>query len=139
MCAATEGIGINTRFFLSNIVNCKARPFLPLVLKRASGNGLRLFLTHNLTHEGKFGGGDETVGEDEGFLWLRTKTGRKVYNDLKMPEMMLYLVSGPIGKKSVSPAPNSNVFKWQFWLSVLLSKPGVGAVIGRPPEAEASR
>ena len=78
---------------------------MPLVLKRASGNGLRLFLTHNLTHEGKFGGGDETGGEDEGFFRLRTKTGRKVYNDLKMPEMVLYLVSRPIGKDEV---PGSN-------------------------------
>jgi hypothetical protein len=105
MCAATEGIGINTRLILSNIVNCNAGLILPLVLKRASGNGLRLFLTHNLTHEGKFGGGDETVGEDEGFLWLRTKTGRKVYNDLKMLEMVLYLASRPIGKDEV---PGSN-------------------------------
>lgn len=78
---------------------------MPLVLKRASGNGLRLFLTHNLTHEGKFGGGDETVGEDEGFLSLPAKTGGKVYNDFKMPETRLYLVSGPIGKDEV---PGSN-------------------------------
>ena len=78
---------------------------MPLVLKRASGNWLRLFLTHNLTHEGKFGGGDETGGEDEGFLSLPAKTGGKGYNDLKMPETMLYLVSGPIGKDEV---PGSN-------------------------------
>ena len=105
MCAATEGIGINTRFFLSNIVNCNAGLFLPLVLKRASGNGLRLFLTHNLTHEGKFGCGDETGGEDEGYLSLPAKTGGKVYNDFKMPETMMYLVSAPIGKDEV---PGSN-------------------------------
>ena len=105
MCAATEGIGINTRFFISNFLNCKAGQILPLVLKRASGNGLRLFLTHNLTHEGKFGGGDETVGEDEGFSSLPAKTGGKGYNDFKMPETMLYLVSGPIGKDEV---PGSN-------------------------------
>ena len=78
---------------------------MPLVLKRASGNGLRLFLTHNLTHEGKFGGGDETGGEDEGFFRLLIKTGGKVYNDFMMPEMMLYLVSRPIGKDEV---PGSN-------------------------------
>ena len=105
MCAATEGIGINTRFFISNFLNCKAGLILPLVLKRASGNGLRLFLTHNLTHEGKFGGGDETGGEDEGFLSLPAKTGGKGYNDFKMLETMLYLVSGPIGKDEV---PGSN-------------------------------
>ena len=78
---------------------------MPLVLKRASGNGLRLFLTHNLTHEGKFGGGDETGGEDEGYLSLPAKTGGKVYNDFKMPETMMYLVSAPIGKDEV---PGSN-------------------------------
>ena len=78
---------------------------MPLVLKRASGNGLRLFLTHNLTHEGKFGCGDETGGEDEGYLSLPAKTGGKVYNDFKMPETRLYLVSRPIGKDEV---PGSN-------------------------------
>ena len=99
------GFGEKYAVFLSNIVNCKARPFLPLVLKRASGNGLRLFLTHNLTHEGKFGGGDETGEEDEGFCRPRTKTGGKGYNDFKMPETMMYLVSAPIGKDEV---PGSN-------------------------------
>ena len=99
------GFGEKYAVFLSNIVNCKARPFLPLVLKRAFENGLRLFLTHNLTHEGKFGGGDETGEEDEGFCRPRTKTGGKVYNDFKMPETRLYLVSRPIGKDEV---PGSN-------------------------------
>ena len=50
-------------------------------------------------------GGYETGGEDEGFFRLRTKTGGKVYNDFKMLEMMLYLVSRPIGKDEV---PGSN-------------------------------
>ena len=50
-------------------------------------------------------GGYETGREDEGFFRLRTKTGGKVYNDFKMPEMMLYLVSRPIGKDEV---PGSN-------------------------------
>ena len=62
-------------------------------------------MTHNWTHEGKFLSGNETGGEDEGFFRLRTKTGRKVYNDFKMPEMMLCLVSRPIGKDEV---PGSN-------------------------------
>ena len=62
-------------------------------------------MTHNLTHEGKFGGGDETVGECKGFFRLRTKTGGNGYNDFKTPETMLYLAGGPIGKDEV---PGSN-------------------------------
>ena len=62
---------------------------------------MRCVLTHNWTHEGKFVGGYETGREDEGFFRLRTKTGGKVYNDIKMPEMILYLVSRPIGKDEV--------------------------------------
>ena len=58
-----------------------------------------------MTHEAKLEGGYETGGEDEGFFRPRTKTGGKVYNDFKIPEMMLYLVSGLIGKDEV---PGSN-------------------------------
>ena len=62
-------------------------------------------MTHNRTHRRREGYGDETGGEDEGYFRLLTKTGGKVYNDFKMPEMMLYLVSGLIGKDEV---PGSN-------------------------------